>query len=242
MKMTKTMKKTNRKLGLSLLALAGSMSLALTPAPAQADVLNFQVNITGTEGLNDPSALRFLLSGNPTNSSNGVTLSNFDFGNTGLGGTVTSGSPTLSDDLAFNRFNQNFTPGDSLSFNLALNTDSADVGSANGPDLFTLAILNGTSGPRLVTTAPDGVSFFTFSFDSLSNPSFASYQSAAMDASGNAQPVLVATVTAVPEPATWLMMALGMGAIVWTQQRRKRTQVAEGRVSASSALSGARLA
>lgn len=216
------------RLALTLLLSATVGAAVVPPAPAQADVLNFQVNISATEGLNDPAALRFVLSGNTLDSNNSVTLSNFDFGTTGVGGTVTSGSPTISDNNNINRFSQNFTPGDSLSFNLALNTDSADVsGDANGTtDLFTLGILNGTdrSAPRLMTTAPDTVSFFTFNFNSLTNPTFASYQSTPTDAAGNAQPVLVATVTAVtavPEPTTMALMLCGLTSLAAAQKKRK---------------------
>ena len=125
---------------------------------------------------------------------NTVTIDNFDFGSGGPTGSPTlsvgaSGdtatSVVLTDTEFFNEFNQGFTPGNLLSFYVALtlNPDSIDV-----PDEFSFAILDGSlAGAPLLIADIDPKNFALIGFGS--------------DTPSIPEP----TITPIPEPSTvWL--------------------------------------
>ncbi len=105
---------------------------------------------------------------------NNATVNNFSFG----GGSAT-GAPTLSGSASgnlnsavtlsdngvngFNEFFQSFTPGSTLSFEVALSGNP----TTTTPDNFAVAILDNTGG-QIVTTDPnDGLSLATFEIGSF---------------------------------------------------------------------------
>jgi hypothetical protein len=129
---------------------------------------------------NGPFSLDFQLSdGSGTNDGNNTaTLSNFSFDSGSASGTATttggaSGSLmsgiTLIDNGFFNDLFQSFTPGNVLTFDVAL-TDNADVGPT--PDEFAFAILDntlseipttGAAGAFLIADLnPQGITLQTF--------------------------------------------------------------------------------
>lgn len=216
------------------LILFGLMSLlsAGQVAVCRADVLNYSVSFD-TAQLPAPTTgynLDFLLvNGSGTaNNQQSVLANNFDFdtgsatagttfSRSGGSGNATSGF-TLTDSAFRNEVGQGFTRGSDLFFNLRLTTGAA---STTSPDVFSFYLFDGTSASRnyVLTNDPTGANaLFTVNFDSLSNPTITSYTTT--PTFGSQTP----TVQAVPEPATWLMVMLGLIALGLWRRRNPTSQ------------------
>jgi hypothetical protein len=140
-------------LGLLVCCSAGSAQIAF----------NVTLDTSTLGGFPGPFAIDFQLNdGSGTGDANNTaTITNFLFG-----GGAPSGSPVLSggatgdlsssvvitDSDFFNDFNQGFTPGSSLSFDVYLTT-SVDAGGT--PDQFSFAIFN--NGEEIPTIGPADV-------------------------------------------------------------------------------------
>ena len=208
--------------------------LILIESAARADQV-WTVTVDTTKMAADytgPFALDFELIGS---SGNTATLTDFSFGGGGsgpaspfltggasgdLGGTV-----TLTDSSSFfNDFNQQFTPGATLTFTL----DSTLVAPPSGgsPDNFSMVMFSnydptngynpstGTGGTPIPTTDPSGNdTFFNFNITGPGQPTVSSFPSMSGDIT------ITITPAGVPEPSSVVMMLLGMmgvgGAVCW---------------------------
>ncbi len=169
-------------------------------------------------------ALDFELTGTDGNT---VTVSNFSFGSGGAGPGAafltggTSGdlgsSVILSDSPAnfFNDFNQQFTPGDTLTFT----ADSTLYTSPSNPnpDNFSMVILErydpatgynpfgGTAGTSIPTTDSTYGTFFNFDINGPGATTASAYTSSSGDIT-----TTYTTSGAVPEPSSGLMLRFGV--------------------------------
>jgi hypothetical protein len=181
-----------------------------------------------------PFALDFELIGSNGNT---VTLSNFSFGNGGSAGpgpafltggaTGDLGGSVSLDSTAsfFGDFNQQFSPGSTLTFTM----DSTLVAPPSGgvPDNFSMVILEGydpvngfnpitgTGGTTIPTTDPSGAdTFFNFNVNGPGSIPVSVFPSANGDIS-----ITVTSAGAVPEPSSGVILLLGMagmsGALAW---------------------------
>lgn len=241
-----------------MLSVWGAMSGWQAPS-CQAALLNYTVtlNTTDLEGFDtqQPFSLDFVLN-NANNATpatpSSATLDSFTFGSApssepapGATGTpftfgqVQSGSNlnstvklTENSGAAFDsEFSQNFNPGSLLSFNLAAdNRNSGGLATAT-PDSLSFLILNRSNNPIATFDAAgnpsSGNQLFTISFNQDGSQSVQSF--GFRDAAGTTTFFATVTPTAVPEPQTWAMFALGLGAILWTLRRRKLPQLVYAR-------------
>jgi hypothetical protein len=171
---------------------------------------------------NGPFSRDFQLSdGSGTNDGNNTaTLGNFTFGTGAATGTATAGGGgagslvsgiTLTDTGFVNELFQSFTPGNALTFNVAL-TGNADAGPT--PDEFSFAVLDsslaeipttGTGALLIADITPLGIAPQTFAgtgpYAALSAPT---------------------TAAAVPELGTRPLFGLGLAAGLFGLCRRTR--------------------
>jgi hypothetical protein len=180
-----------------------------------------------------PFGLDFELIGSGGNT---VTLSQFSFGGGSAGpgsafltGGVSGdlgGSVVLNDATGFlNDFNQQFTPGGTLSFTV----DSTLVPPPSGgfPDNFSMVIFyaydptngydpaGGPAPPLIPTQDPTGLdTFLTIDVNGSGSTTAVGYSSA-----DGSIPITVTQINAVPEPSSALMMLFGVlgsaGARLW---------------------------
>jgi hypothetical protein len=217
-------------LGLALIAGGSS---------ARAD-LTWTVNLDTSQlaaNYSQPFGLDFeLLGGN----GNTVTLSNFSFGTGGTAGpgaafTTAGASGDLGGSVVLNDsanflvdFNQQFTPGGALSFNV----DSTLVAPPSGgfPDTFSMVIFYGydpnngfnpSGGPApsvIPTQDPTGANtFLTINIGGPGNTTAAGYSSA-----DGSIPITVTPTSAVPELSSGITMLFGLlslaGASIWRRR------------------------
>lgn len=118
-------------------------------------------------------------------------------------------------------FSQTFIGSDQFSFNNVAGTFGGLAGTAStvsfGNGIFSSLSITATNlgftqfnAPTLFTGSPSKPTFLTGSF-TLINPFF-----------GNGQLTISPVAAAVPEPATWAMMILGMGAVGFAMRRRHK--------------------
>jgi len=200
----------------------GALFLVLfTQATARADNVNVDTSSLQASAAG-PFQLAFVLidaslSGDGNNT---VVLSDFTFGGGSAGSTLTSGGGvtgnlisgiTLTDtDLSgLNFLTSAFTPGSTLSFNLAMtaNLDSKidpAVGNVTGDQLLFF-ILNGTGTPipSTDTSAPDAFAIATVGPGGVTVQQFS-----------------IPVQTSVPEPGTLLLVGSGMVLGLFRRQRR----------------------
>jgi hypothetical protein len=150
---------------------------------------------------------------------NTVTLSNFIFtggtptGSASLFGGATgslSSTVTLTDGLFFsNEFFQGFSAGTTKIGFDALLTTNVDPGPT--PDAFSLAILDNTLSNIPTTGLGDSLMLVNINSASLSLSAVQKFTSTSPSG---------VTVSAVPEPNSWLVMGSGLMALGWLARLR----------------------
>lgn len=224
-----------RPIGMSWLV---GLALVLAAAPARADQVwtvtldtsNLAKDYTGPFGIDFE-----LIGGN----GNTITLSGFSFGaggSAGPGGALLTGEASgdlggtvaLYDNAStvfFSDFNQQFTPGGTLTFTVDSTLAAAPAGGF--PDSFSMVIfygydpahgydpLSGAGGTLIPTTDPTGAdTLVTVDVNGPGDTTAVGYPSANGDV-----PVVVATA-AVPEPPGGALMLLGLMALAGPCARR----------------------
>jgi hypothetical protein len=215
-------------LGIALI-LAGHATRADQIWNVNLDTSKLFVDYTG------PFALDFELVGS---SGNTVTISNLAFGvgSPGPGSAFLTGGAsgdlsstvTLTDSTSFfSDFNQQFTPGATLTFTVDTTLIAPPPGGT--PDNFSMVMFSaydpvngynpstGTGGTPLPTTDPTGNNtFFNFNVNVPGQTTVSSYPSSSGD--------ITITVSSVPEPSSLVLACLGtvgsIAGIVWRRLRR----------------------
>ena len=158
-------------------------------------------------------------------SNNTVTISDFSVSGVGAANLTNGGSGdlgssiTLIDSSFFNEVYQQFSPTNSLQFQLSLTTN---VDAGGTPDEFTFAILYGSSLFEIPTISPNGA-FLTVDItnpltinSSASDPS----QPLGTDPGVNIPaPSIDMNGTQVPEPATLGLGCTGLGMLMLVRRR-----------------------
>jgi hypothetical protein len=193
--------------------LAAALVGAVAVSPAMAAPITFD-DLSGDGGV-------------IANGYSGLNWSNFgvydgrDFGASGYVNGRVSGLNTA--------YNQGGTPASfSAASAFTLNSGSFTGAWSNGLIISVVGLVNGAqaySDNFTVNTA--GPSLHTFDWTNLSSVTFSSAggTNAGFNASGNQfvldNLTISSAVAAVPEPASWAMMILGMGAVGFAMRRRK---------------------
>jgi hypothetical protein len=197
--------------------LVGLALLAVMPSPGRAD-LTFTVTLNTTplesEGGSGPFYIDLTLTAGSTVNTAQATINSFSFGTGGSAGsnstiTLTNGAAgslgsgvTLNDSTNYNDFNQAFTPGSLLTFNVDIATTSI---STPIPANFSFSILDGT-GNAIATTDPSGASTLLNLDLTGPSPTIHTYSSP----SDNLGAPSVSYPGSVPEPASLAMTAIGL--------------------------------
>ena len=147
---------------------------AMPVARAQSVAYHVALDTSGLEpSFRGPFALDFQFDDGGTPDNNTVTLTNFAFGggsaanapselNGGASGSANS-TIALADTDFLNELVQDFTPGQSLTFDIALTTNP-DTAPGGSPDEFSFSLFDG-NGNNIITTAPNSA-FVTIDIDS----------------------------------------------------------------------------
>jgi hypothetical protein len=202
--------------------LMGGLCWALNPALGYANLL-YAVSLDTSPLIGHPAApfyLEFQLNdGSGTGDGNNtVTLSDFNFGLGGsaVGSPVTNGSAsgnltsgvTITDSDFFNEFYQELTPGDLLTFNLAITTNV----ELPTPDQFSFAIFD-SSLSELPTQSTFGA-FVEINLDSPT-PVVQTYYSLSY---GIEAPTV--KLQSVPAPATLALLGIGFAGLGFNWRRK----------------------
>lgn len=203
--------------------------LAALSSPSHAD-LTFTATLNTTplesDAAQGPFYVDLTLTGGSTLNTAQVTINGFTFGSGGSAGSSinpTNGASgninstvTLVNSTEYNDFYQSFTPGSQLTFNVDVATTSYDTPI---PANFSFSILDGTQNP-IPTTDPTGADTLLNVDLNGPSPTFNLYGSVP-DSYGLSAPT-VSTPSMVPEPATLVMVSLGLLMAGSVARRRRR--------------------
>lgn len=211
------------------------VALALLASPAAGAEILYSVTLDTSVLAHTPSAAPFLLDFELNDGSTGdgvgnnmATISNFSLGGGSLTGAASTSFLGLSGDLnpgdaltitdASNivDFNQNFTPGTSLSFTLGLTTNVSPSEVAS-PDAFIFQILSNNMTETSAFLQMD-----------IANPPTISSDTGGT-VGGAAQPFApaVSPQAVVPEPSSCTLLALGLVSLAAGRRwRRLRSRIA----------------
>lgn len=212
----------------SLLAVAAAAASAMCfPAQSQAANFTYHVDLNVTSLLGTQTSGTYYLDlqlngdGMPAGGTNAVTASNFTF-NVGGGATGTatafegaSGNLATGVTLSLtstNNLNELYQGFTATTTDIQFDVSTTQNGSGITPDLFLVQILNNSLNP-IATNATDGVSL-------LSQPINGAVTLANVGTYRSTNPAGV-TTTAVPEPSTWAVVALGFGVLAGVVLRRR---------------------
>jgi hypothetical protein len=167
--------------------------------------------------------------GNGTGDANNTAvLSTLMFGGGSVSGTPSvfggvtgdlGSSITMTDSSFFNQFIQGFSPGISLSFQLALTTN---LDSGGAPDEFSLSILD-SSGVEIPTLGPANA-FLIIDINSAT-PSTSAFASDTGQSPNAAGPPIdigapqIGSVSSVPEPNTFVLLSAAVCLIALSGRR-----------------------
>jgi hypothetical protein len=214
---------------------AAMAAVGLLPAPTRAD-FHYTVQMDTSALVGHPAgpfSLDFQLIDGDGVANNTVTLTNFVFGSGSPSGTATltgaasgdlSSLVTLTDTGFLNEFTQGFTPGNTLSFDIAATNNFA----GGTPDAFSFAILDNTASELPTVSSSGAFIQMDFAGGVPTVQTFASDPSTAPAGGGGALSIAAPTVTqigaAAPEPATAGLLACGtlplLGCLHAARQRR----------------------
>ena len=186
-------------------------SLLATPASVWAVPYQVNVNVAAFSGTDAQIAFDFIDGGTPSNT---VTISAFSTDGTLLGTLSTSGAVignlpgtvTLTDTDFFNEYLQDITLGSTISFLLESTTNAP---SGSFPDAFSFLILNTSGLPLFDTGDPTGANaLFILDIDGTAQGALSVYSASA-------------SVAAVPEPGTLLLLGSGLVSLfIWRRRPR----------------------
>jgi hypothetical protein len=191
----------------------------------------YQVTIDtpGLSGTTASMAFDFIDGGPP---SNGITVGTFSTDGT-LGAATPTGGVTgalpsgfvLTDTTFFNEYLQNNVLGGSIAFTFSA-TSNAPAG-ASIPDTFSFFLIDpGTGLPLFNTTDPTGAaSLFTLQIDGSADGLLSVYRDSATGSSVNWTVTDLAAVAAVPEPATAILVGLGLLVVLAQVSGRRRASI-----------------
>jgi PEP-CTERM motif len=208
-------------MGLPVRLISGIVVVGALICTSAAPAATYDVSVdTSSLGASSFSlAFDFIDGGTP---SNNVSVSAFSSDGTlgaaspsgGVAGSLPAGF-TLTDAAFFNEYLQVVSSVSHLAFTFDATSNAPDAGSV--PDTFSFFLLDNQSGlPLFDTTDPTGAgSLFTLQIDGSSSGVLSIYSPVGTAPAANW------TVTAVPEPSTVWLLAIGMGAMLSVLQRRK---------------------
>jgi hypothetical protein len=207
---------------------------ALAPSPSRAGMITYTVTFPDTTSLeNQPGRGPYYLdfqfndgSGAGGDGNNTVIISRLSLGGGALVGTgVPSGGTTgdlsfavtITDSTFFNDFNQQFTPGSSLSFQVSLTQivgPGEDPSAGGVPDEFTFAIqyTDPLTGQTDIPTTNFNAAFATID---VTSPALTVTPSGSDVSSGFDVPApgVTPSATAVPEPTSLSLALLGLAVL-----------------------------
>jgi hypothetical protein len=201
--------------------------LMLSASSAAASPFSFSVVVNTTPLVGNPGApfyLDFQLTDGSGlgNSSNAITISNFDFGagSAGAAGTISTfgggsgnlaSSVSLTDSAFFNEFFQQFVPGASLTFTVS---GSSNVEPGLTPDAFAFSILDSNFFNIPTTGLGDSLVFLN-----LNKPSITAGD---IQTAVSTSPAGI-SATVVPEPATLTLLLSGFFGAAVRGRKQQRT-------------------
>ena len=207
----------------SLAPLALALALGLTLATGAAKAATYSVNIdtssiAGTTGSVDfqwnLGAVNSLLTASVASFSNGSMLTSAPVLLSGaFTGSLASGySLNFDGASAFNYVYQDMTFGSSISFMLTLPDTAPAQSDPTSDSGFFVAVLDANQASALTTTSADNQAL-AFTLQASSAPTFEAYTSLAT----------VASVSAVPDPATLALMVSGLIGLIGMNALRRRS-------------------
>ena len=221
------------------LAVAAALLFATAAtAPAAVSPITYAVSIDTTAFAADADDQPFafavqLNSGGAPGVANSVTLDRFAFGTNGsagdastislLGSAAGSLSTAVTLDTTasggFNYFQQDFTPGGTLTFRLTTSTNGVDPTVAV-PDALAVQLLD-AAGQPVPTTDPDtSDSLLTITYDRPIEASAFGGDPTRTTTAGRTLAFAAPTVSAVPEPSCLALAAVGSALVLGRRRAR----------------------
>lgn len=176
----------------------------------RADMLNFNINFGNTSALGSNFSLDFQLANSNALNTTNLTIQNFMGSVTPAPGSTFTLSDSTANSELITPFASAATNPAPFSFDILANFTP----NAASPDQLVFFFANNADP----SGASDTTNLFSITFNS-GNPN--SVGRASFASTNPNVPAPTITVTAVPEPETWFMMALGLSFICAMFQRRK---------------------